>query len=133
MYVNQFEKITNDLNQLSYNNTYSENLIEVDLGLGLLAQIIKKENKIEIKGFLNSWNPITGLFRMELEKSLKFNSIFLVLAFIVIFLTCLDNFPPTIFLIIFTQLITIHMITWYSYYLIKFYFFKHKIETNYLK
>lgn len=133
MYVNQFEKITNDLNQLSYNNTYSENLIEVDLGLGLLAQIIKKENKIEIKGFLNSWNPITGLFRMELEKSLKFNSIFLVLAFIVIFLTYLDNFPPTIFLIIFTQLITIHMITWYSYYLIKFYFFKHKIETNYLK
>ena len=78
---------------------------------------------------MKPWNPITGLFRMELEKSLKLNSIWLLVAFIVILLMYIDGFPPSFFLLVLAQLMTIHIVVWYIYYIIKFYFFKAKIET----
>lgn len=43
MYVDQFEKICDDLNKLSYDYIYKDSLIEVYLGFGLSGQIKKTE------------------------------------------------------------------------------------------
>ncbi|WBV59470.1 hypothetical protein PFY12_10410 [Chryseobacterium camelliae] len=126
---NKLDIVISNLNELDYTYKRIDNSIEINLGFGLTSKIILENSKMKILGILKPWNPITGFVKMEIEKSLKMNSILLLITAVILFLGFIDGFPPTIFIYCLFQLVTVYMTIWYIYYIIKFYIFKYEIES----
>lgn len=121
--------IISNLQKLDYSLKIKENLIEVYLGFGLIAEIKEQDSKIKIVGLLKPWNPITGFFKTEILRSIKLTSILIFVCLVILFLSTLDGFPPSNFILCLTVLLLSYTILWYFYFITLFYIFKNKIET----
>lgn len=125
MCLNEIKK---KLDKLNFTYSCKDRTLEIKLGFGLIAEVQQNNTSISVSGILTPWNPISGLFRVDIEKSLVYNSISLIIFYILLFLMILDDFKLNSFLLIFAGLICVHLILWYILFLVKYYSFRSQIQ-----
>ncbi|SHE61876.1 hypothetical protein SAMN05444278_103164 [Psychroflexus salarius] len=128
--MKNIQKILNFLNKYNYNFEYYENrrLIVVNLGFNLFSHIQISDNQeiIKISDKLEGFNGISGFIQTSIKKSMIYQTIMLLIAFIILELTKFSkyDYDYTYLLVIF---ITISLL-WFIFYLVKSEIFKMKIE-----
>ncbi len=108
-----------------------EDVLRVKLAKGLISKITyTKESGVILQAELvpSPWNPISGLWRTDLQSSVIYNSILLFIALIVAGITIIDGFKIQPFIFLMAVLVTIHTVIWYAYYFIVFFSFKSQAE-----
>lgn len=128
---NLYNKIEKKLKLINKEYNIKGGVLSVDLAKGLKALIeIDDEGRMEVKSQLVPcpWNPISGFYKSDLVRSLRYGSILLLGAFIIASIAVLDGFkiPQVVFFL--TILVGIHLNMWYLYYFITFSNFKSQVE-----
>ena len=131
------DKVITFLNSYGYGFKKNNNVIVVNLGQKLFAEITVDHTTMYVQNILKGWNPITGFIESTLKKAVIFNTIGLLIMFILLELSKIPDlffeYDYSYMLIIF---ISINFL-WFFYYLIRFEAFKTRliiaVETNRLK
>ena len=119
--------IENFLNLNSYKyNIVNSNVFEVDLGNNLFVNIEHLQNKLIIKKKLKGFNWLTGSIPMSIESSLIYNSVLLIILFVLIVL--LELFALLSLNVIFPVIFFTLLIIWYLFYFYKLVLFEIKLE-----
>ena len=120
------DKLVEKLNKYQFKNKIDNKKITVKLGISQEVSIdFSDGEKVLIKDKLVAWNPLTGIINMSLKQTMIYNSIGLLLTFILFGFLSMNNPMNNILflLIIFLFWITL----WTVYYLIKSENFKRQV------
>lgn len=105
----------------NYNFLAEKDTLIVSLNFGLKAEISFDDQKsYRIKGVFKSWNFLTGLFRINIEHLMLYNSIWLVILLVLLLFskTTTINHPYLPFILL------AWIVSWNLYYTVKYFVFK---------
>jgi len=117
------ENLLKKLDRYDYKYSENANVVTVKLGLSQIVNIdFSKTDKCIISDNFTGWNFLSGMMGMSLKNTMIYNSVGLVV--VLILMVVMDNFvlAPTVLI-----MLSVWIIIWTFYYLIKFESFKTQI------